>query len=1171
MKYRCACFEIDGILENPALAAHISSHTRYTIPGFGCDYHLCTFKDDLEFNLCVVSENNKIRPVGIDLHFSSNSIWTTVCETVTDNTSTSHKYIVRPGDSSDLHIPVRVICPDVMPAIKPGSEIYGQVVAFGAHGKVVKGAATVGSLATIDDHAVRLCGKITEVQEQTFSFEDITRDYYEFEVETSLGSLTVIVLKKNFEGTPEVGEMLSAKVYISLDVAIPPKRSRRLPSYETGEYPQLPGDVEERTYRYGCTRNHSQAFTVLADAANRKNAIRFGRCCADEVMFVNTPNKVAPVDRWTLVCELNKIFCNIEKTEPVLTVSAEPHPYPLFGGILLNGENYLVFNTNDDGLVDFVGLFPANQCTADSNVEKYLLGILAEALCSGQATRLQSVMSENCIYRSEFSGKRRYGLRDIMESIRNVRSKLDETNQYRYEMIPAAEEIREDAKDDLPGIMKGNWCFRLWQQNEGETPVAVVFIQYNEQGQITNILLGKKSAFLKTYATGTSTAIGPSKYPAVDTLLQQAFGTDDTLAVMRKKDVPVADEEGVYVWQKSDQYIRDWFQSNSYRVESSELFDDCIGYICTRRGVEYAVYMYAYGERRTSLLDGDYCAKLRDCELSKGRTILVIYLHVTAEKNENGNTTFFVGEYGTKDRAPEVWELGWIGEQSAILFYPRKEMMDLGRRFMAAYNSQRLDILKAIFTEDAVINNVDGSTTMNAGVYSSLAYHFKEHGPMKTAFVRFNDVVYSEVPYIEGLCYIDFSVNQQDKIHSITFNPLDENYRELIVTDEVLTNHPMDDVPALEKVEFLPPAELSRFSMLLTFANGETKRYDVPGEFDDDEVITWKRATFTNKMFCNGRIANPVCRDDDMCYRNYPQQHQGVEFINGTSISAVELYHNSYPVGRFHYCDGPEVFEYSSDKEAGFTVGNIRDLNPADPLYLFDTKNKVATTIPEQYQKTPVIYYPPCGGYSEGLVMVSTMGELDLQYHHNRRACAGMWGWLDTEMNTVIEPQYVFALNFYGGRALVCKGEWDIKEVDGKPQYWCENEQWGVIDKTGKEIVPCRFDELYEIDNTDRLYFVHEGGWENGHYAVFDTQEQKILFELDFNFDMGYMFNECFVDDNDLLVFADHLPGKGEDLIYVYDLHEKKFVAYAESYTERTFNGQSKVVVQRDGQDIIVF
>ncbi|MGI6029155.1 MAG: WG repeat-containing protein [Candidatus Heteroscillospira sp.] len=1170
MKFRCACFELCGILENPALAKHISANIRYTIPGFGCDYHLCTFKDDLEFNMCVVSENDKIMPIGIDLHFSSNSVWTAICDSIIDDESTSHEYIVHSVCGAGNQFPVRVICPDVMPRIKPGCEIYGQVVAFGANGKVAKEADVGNTLVAIDGHAVMLNGKITDLHEQTFSFENIIREYYEFEVETTLGSLTVIVLKKNIVGAPEIGDRLSVKCYISMDVAIPP-RGNRTNYFSGSNYPQLPGDTGERSYRYGCTRNHKQALMVLEEAAKHKNAIRFGRCCADEVLFIDVDGNERVMDRWGTAGEFGKLFSATHTVEPVLTVSGLSGTKTYLGGILLDGETYVVIGTNEDGLVEYVALLSADQYMSDADTERYLLLILAEALCSGSVNRLHSVMSDTCIYRSDCSGKRLYGLRDIIESIRNVRSNLDETNRYRYELVPASEEIRKDAKSDLPGVMTGDWCFRLWQQNEGGTPVAIVFIQHNDCGQITNILLAHRSAYLNTYAMEASPSVEKSENYAVDVLLNQVFGEVDTISAMRKKDVSAPDEEGVYVWQKADQYIRDWFQNNTYRLDSSELFDDCIGYACTRKGIDYAVYMYAYGKQKSTILDGDYCAKLRGHVLSNSRTILVIYLHVTTEEDECGKTTFFVGGYGSKDTEPEVWNLGWIGSKSAILYYPRKEMIDLGHRFMAAYNSQRLDILKAILADSTTLDFMDASSIMNDAVYSSLSNYFKEYGTMKTAFVRFNDVVYSEVPYIEGLCYVDFSVNQQNKIDHIGFNPLDENYRELIVTDEVLTSHPMDEVPLLEKIAFLPPSERSRFAMLLTFVNGETRRYDVPGEFDEDEVVTWKKNAFTYKMFRNGRIANPVWRNDAMFYRNYPQQHQGVEFINGVSISTVELYHNSYPVGRFHYDDGPEVFKYESNEDDGFAVGTIRDLDPADPLYLFDTRNKVAVTIPEQYQHTPIYCYPSCGGYSEGMVMVSTMGELDLQYHHNRQACAGMWGWLDTELNIVIEPQYVFALNFYGGRALVCKGEWGIKEVDGKTRYWCENEQWGVIDKNGKDIVPCKFDELYEIENTDRLYFVHEGGWDNGHYAVFDIQKQKIILELDFDFDMGYMFNECFVDENDLLVFVNHLPGEGEDLIYVYDLQEKKFIAYADSYTERTFNGQSRVVVQRDGHDIIVF
>lgn len=100
---------------------------------------------------------------------------------------------------------------------------------------------------------------------------------------------------------------------------------------------------------------------------------------------------------------------------------------------------------------------------------------------------------------------------------------------------------------------------------------------------------------------------------------------------------------------------------------------------------------------------------------------------------------------------------------------------------------------------------------------------------------------------------------------------------------------------------------------------------------------------------------------------------------------------------------------------------------------------------------------------------------------------------------------------------------------------------------------------------------MHEGGWKTGHYSIYDSKEKTIILELDFDFDIGYMFNECFLADNGLLVFVDHQPGEGLDYLYAYDLSNKKYVAYKAEYTERTLDGESKVVVNKDGQDIIVF
>ena len=1180
MKYRCACLGLEGILENEAFAEFILQDIRYTIPGFGSDYELCTFDHGVEFTQCYKGNVNGAKPVGMAMHFSSFSRWTVAFDSVIDNKSVAHEYYVSPVDDASRRFPLRLICPDVLAETQHGDELYGQVAAFIENGKIIKGDSEVdNTVVAEDDHAVRIAGRISQIQTHTFEFEDIKREYLELDIETDLGMISGVVLQSNLDAIPEEDDSIIARAYVSLDVAMPHESRRSRAFYEKPNYPPLPGSREDCDYQCGYIRSQQNAMRILAQAIHSEGAFRFGRCCADEVQFVDASGLSHTLNRWAVVDKISALLADAQTAEVVLSVAEKSGTNCLQDGILIDECEYLVVETDEDGQVNKITQLSAEHYEHDNDPDRYLLGILANAMCNGAIEKLRSVMSAECAYRSDYSGKKEYGIRNVIESISGVYKNLDETNGYHYELVPAFEEIIESEREDLPGIFTGNWCCRLYQ---GKKLAAVIFLRYDANKKITSILLSRKSSYLKSFAQDSSSKVEEKDFEPVDTLLRRRFGSENTIRNMRCEDIDMVDEGGAYVWQKADEYIQDWFRDNSYRLNSTELFDDCIGYACTRRGVEYAVYVYAYGKRKTSMLDGDYCAKLRDHNLSKDRTILVIYLHVTAEEDDEGETTFFVGQYNSKDDAPQVWKLGWIGDRSVMLFFPRKEMDDLGRRFEAAYNAQRLDIMKTLFSSDISLTGMGSGTTMNAGLYNSLAYHHKNHGMMKTGYIRFNDVVYSEISYIEDYCYVHFTVNKQDQIDKIIFEPLDENYRELVMTGESLMSHPMDDVPALEKVEFLPASELSRFSMLLWYVNGETRRYDAPGDFGNDDVVTWLGCTFTDKMFRNGRISDSVYSERDWLRRNYPDPHPGVEFINGAGIFAVELYHKSYPVGEFIYRDGMEIFiKQENDDNEPCAVGYIHDLDPSNPVYLLDKKQKIAKTIPAKYQKTPVFCYPFCGGYSEGLVMVSTMGDMDLRYHHNRSSCAGVWGWLDSDLKTVIEPKYVYAMNFCNGRAIVCKGEWTTTEQDGKLQYWCGNERWGVIDQQEREIVPCQFDELYEVEGTDRLYFVHESMYWSGvegsfarieeYYAIYDVQEQEVILKLDFNFDMGYMFNRCFVAEGDILVFMDHLPGKGEDLIYAYDLHNKKFIAYAESYTERTLNGESKVVVNKDGQEIIVF
>ena len=248
----------------------------------------------------------------------------------------------------------------------------------------------------------------------------------------------------------------------------------------------------------------------------------------------------------------------------------------------------------------------------------------------------------------------------------------------------------------------------------------------------------------------------------------------------------------------------------------------------------------------------------------------------------------------------------------------------------------------------------------------------------------------------------------------------------------------------------------------------------------------------------------------------------------------------------------------------GFGCGSVND---DGHLYLIDENNQEAFLLPDCYADTPIYLDPPCGGYHDGLIMVSLLGEVDLQYHHDMMGTAGMWGWIDLEGNEVIAPQYVFATHFWGGNAIVCRGEWSI---DDHGRYWCETEQWGIINQQNREIVPCQYDELVGIDGTDRYVLCHKDGWENGCHCIYDIELKKEILDVDFSFDTGYMFNECFYVDG-CINFHEHVPGGELDYISVYSIDDEWWYVHKEPYEGREFNGKRKLIIQKDGQDIIIF
>lgn len=308
MEKRYECLGLQGITENESLKEFVMDCFGYAVPGYGCNYLHRGFEDYIEFLYCMNGNGSKPEPVGLDMHFSSNSHWTVWFDTALDTDSTAHKYLVRKSGEGKVLLPIRVLCPDVLARLQPGDEMYGQVVAYVKKGTIHKVAhEESGAMYAVDGDAVSVSGKICDINSRNFRFDNYECDFLELDVDTEMGLITVLTKADSLNAEPEIDDYLSATTYISMDVAVPSKRSRKMQSafYEEKEYPNLPGDDEEICYENGFEPNSTNAAKVLLAGIEKKDLFRFGRCCADyvqlhdgdDIKFLHHPSTVQIMEK----------------------------------------------------------------------------------------------------------------------------------------------------------------------------------------------------------------------------------------------------------------------------------------------------------------------------------------------------------------------------------------------------------------------------------------------------------------------------------------------------------------------------------------------------------------------------------------------------------------------------------------------------------------------------------------------------------------------------------------------------------------------------------------------------------------------------------------------------------------------------------------------------------
>lgn len=169
-----------------------------------------------------------------------------------------------------------------------------------------------------------------------------------------------------------------------------------------------------------------------------------------------------------------------------------------------------------------------------------------------------------------------------------------------------------------------------------------------------------------------------------------------------------------------------------------------------------------------------------------------------------------------------------------------------------------------------------------------------------------------------------------------------------------------------------------------------------------------------------------------------------------------------------------------------------------------------------------------------------------------------MWGYVDENGTEIVSPQYIYANDFSDGIATVCKGKWTRDEKwnnkHNSGRYWTEEELWGAIDKTGKEVIPCVFDEIKELWDTTDIFVAHSGGWEKGKWGVIDKNGKWVvepIFE-----DIGYEYK------NGLFSFyADDKWNDDDVPLGIYDVAQQK-VLFKPQFLDVDFMDDGNIKVE---------
>ena len=813
------------------------------------------------------------------------------------------------------------------------------------------------------------------------------------------------------------------------------------------------------------------------------------------------------------------------------------------------------------------------------------LELLGRAFANGEIDAFAEAMNENCKYNSDYAHRRLTSAEQILDNMRKVNAYVDRETAsgndctYSYEIVRLEELLRPEI---TLRKLKGDSFFDVYEygmllyQYGDENPVAIVYIKSNPGGQITEINLSRNRQwfdmlFFEDDPTEDSEKDIPYTVMPISSHDQKVRELQDAFTY-QKQDYTELEDSEVYIWRQSDKFFKKWLKDNGYYMQESQVFDDCIGYRCNRKGYAYTIYMFAFGQRRTTQLDGEYCQKLLQNKLSEKSFVLIAYLNVKRIK-ENGKTKYHVGNYsGEESRPIDLWRVTSAEGKPILDYFPSLEMMEMTYKLMYAFNHDDQDVYDCIIADhNPAFNGLDYEGTFyNVAFFNNLYRLHKEYGEMKIGYVRYNDVIYSETPYIEGYGFFGFRVdNSTGRIQEIIAYPFEDDekqYAEFIKTEAREGDDWYGDKPEAVEVRTLEPVHTERFAAAITFDNGECRKYVLPIDLKDekDEIVSFNNYVFTDKIWQSASLVPG---------EGY-HLRKALNFANGYTVSTLKCYEEGEAYSEPEQT-GNIIYQDEEFKVQSCWKWNVKSMYMETKAGIMKTLISgsafnyygVSTYASVQGKRLCSISFDYISDFDEGIAVVGKAG-------HG-------YGYINEKMEFITPMTYEDANSFANGKARACRdGIWFYIDREGNETELKEKERqyqdegnlsegmrrvstlklgfmdlayhsdyseiagiWGFVNENGEEIVRPQY--IYAQDFDRGIAIVCKGEWtrdkkweEGGHKGKYWTEEELWgAIDKDGNEVIPFIFDEIKDFWTEEPVYMAHYGGWREGKWGVIDNH----------------------------------